>query len=470
MIDELAQPVLVVFCRRPKLGYGKQRLAQSIGQPPALKVAQLLLNCATADACDWPGRVVIAVADVADVSWARGLVPAAEVLAQPKGGLGHRIAQIDTRVRATGAERVIFIGSDAPGLRDIDLLAAATALKDRTAVFIPAADGGVTLLGATKSWPQLDDLAWETPGLFLELLSRCESVGWHCAQLESGYDIDTLPDLLRAGRDLATDKRPSRQDLCRWIREARLDNLPAPFPSGADDTVSVVIPVYRDQQALEQLLVQLRTAGAPPDEIIVVDGSQDAAAQAAHESACQQFVARYYRTVTCRGAQMQFGATLARGSILWFLHADAGPSADATGLIRKHIKRGCAGGYFRFRFAGPTTRFKRALAWLINLRAAAGTPYGDQGLFMQTAAYFAAGGFAAEPLFEEVSLTRNLRKTGKFKPLPEPIDVATRRWDRDGWLRRTLRNRILAIRYMLGVSPTALAVRYRKEPEAHTAD
>ena len=104
------------------------------------------------------------------------------------------------------------------------------------------------------------------------------------------------------------------------------------------------------------------------------------------------------------------------------------------------------------------------------MRAAVGTPYGDQGLFVRTEAYFAAGGFAAEPLFEEVNLTRNLRKTGRFKPLSATIDVATRRWDRDGWLRRTLRNRMLAIRYMLGASPAKLALLYRKEPGTHTAD
>jgi len=38
--------------------------------------------------------------------------------------------------------------------------------------------------------------------------------------------------------------------------------------------------------------------------------------------------------------------------------------------------------------------------------------------------------------------------------------VATRRWERDGWLRRSLHNRWLALRFALGGRPEVLAARY----------
>ncbi|HET7131675.1 MAG TPA: hypothetical protein VFJ95_05470, partial [Gammaproteobacteria bacterium] len=54
-----------------------------------------------------------------------------------------------------------------------------------------------------------------------------------------------------------------------------------------------------------------------------------------------------------------------------------------------------------------------------------------------------------------------LRARGTFRVLPMAIAVATRRWERDGWLERTVHNRWLALRFALGERPEALAARYR---------
>ena len=73
------------------------------------------------------------------------------------------------------------------------------------------------------------------------------------------------------------------------------------------------------------------------------------------------------------------------------------------------------------------------------------------------------GGFAASPLFEEVRLVRRLRARGTFRVLDRALAVATRRWERDGWLKRTLHNRWLALRFALGGRPETLAARYRAQ-------
>jgi hypothetical protein len=44
--------------------------------------------------------------------------------------------------------------------------------------------------------------------------------------------------------------------------------------------------------------------------------------------------------------------------------------------------------------------------------------------------------------------------------LPERIGVSTRRWERDGWIARTVQNRWLALRYAAGASPDRLAAAY----------
>jgi hypothetical protein len=42
-----------------------------------------------------------------------------------------------------------------------------------------------------------------------------------------------------------------------------------------------------------------------------------------------------------------------------------------------------------------------------------------------------------------------------------PITVSERRWQREGLLRRTVRNRTLALAFVLGIDPVTLARWYR---------
>jgi hypothetical protein len=181
----------------------------------------------------------------------------------------------------------------------------------------------------------------------------------------------------------------------------------------ASSDIAVVIPVLADAAELDALLAELRAQ--QPAEVVVVSGNADAAVAA-----------------VC-----------------------------ALAVIAAAVRDGAESGCFRFAFQGLPTWYKRVLAWLVGLRIrCGGVAYGDQGIFVRRDLYLALGGFAAWPLFEEVGLVRRLRARGTFRVLPRAIAVATRRWERDGWLRRTLHNRWLALRFALGERPEALAERY----------
>ena len=222
-------------------------------------------------------------------------------------------------------------------------------------------------------------------------------------------------------------------------------------------TVSVVIPVLDDLESLTTTVKEFRSAKTCPDEIIVIDGGGDSHCA----SLALQYHCVYLRTRPGRGHQLHAGARCASSDVIWFLHADAHPPVAAIELIREQIAAGAVGGYFRFRFAGKQTWYKRLLAWLINIRTRFGVPYGDQGLFIRRSSYAATGGFPDAPLFEEVSLVKAARSDGRFVEIDKPISVSPRRWEQDGWLRRTLANRLLALGYILGISPRILARRYR---------
>ncbi len=220
--------------------------------------------------------------------------------------------------------------------------------------------------------------------------------------------------------------------------------------------VSVVIPVLGDAAELDTLLTQLQLQR--PAEVIVVSGRADRAVTAV----CARHACDLIQAPAKRGAQLHAGARRATGAVLWFVHADAELPADALTLIAGAVHSGAESGCFRFAFQGPVTWYKRALAWLVALRIrCGGMVYGDQGIFARRSAYFDSGGFAEWPLFEEALLVRRLRARGTFRVLPRALGVATRRWERDGWLKRTLHNRWLALRFALGSRPEVLAARYR---------
>lgn len=222
---------------------------------------------------------------------------------------------------------------------------------------------------------------------------------------------------------------------------------------------SVVIPCYHDEEKLACLLVQLQQLPHKPWEIIVVD-----AADSAHCAAiCAQNQAQRLVSKPCRGEQLLAGAACAQGDVCWFLHADAQLSADPLTAMTKALEQGAIGGYFRFRFAAPRAWPALILEPAIALRCRFGVPYSDQGIFMARSSYHQAGGHASWPLFEEVPLVRTARQLGKFLPLSEPIFVDSRRWQRDGWWRRTWHNRKLALSFMCGAVPQELASRYHSK-------
>ena len=208
---------LVLVCKRPILGIGKQRLAASLGVEMTQRVAKALLTCAVEDASNWPGPVVIAPADPLDFEWAQALsAPISSpvtVLPQVFGNLGQRLNALDQTLRRKKMKQLVFIGSDAPGLCAMDYAAVKESLEYHDTVLIPATDGGVVLMASRNEWPELSDLPWSTNQLGAALAESCRTAGHYVAKLQESYDIDELGDLVKLKEKLALDTRPARRAL-----------------------------------------------------------------------------------------------------------------------------------------------------------------------------------------------------------------------------------------------------------------
>ncbi len=220
-------PCLVVFCKRPALFHGKQRLADTIGAQQALTFAGLFLDCALEDADIWDGPLVISPACPETREWATGLLDGGHrVMAQPEGCLGYRLQTIDQQLRAEGHDRIIFMGSDAPTLKTAHFDETVRALQTGDIVLSPALDGGVTIMAARRPWPDLTILPWSTDILGRSLTQHCRNHDLAVRHISPSYDIDVAADLIRLQQDLASDPRPARQRLygvlCDFLEQGRV--------------------------------------------------------------------------------------------------------------------------------------------------------------------------------------------------------------------------------------------------------
>jgi len=219
--------------------------------------------------------------------------------------------------------------------------------------------------------------------------------------------------------------------------------------------VTIISPVLKDTDALRALLAQLPTT--PELEIVVVDGGSDPEIDIAVRA---RKGATLRRSAPGQAHQMNVGAKSAAGEWLLFLHADSTlPSGWLPAIAG--LGDAPAGGWFRFALddsAWQARVIEHFVAWRVRyLRL----PYGDQGLFVRRRIFDQLGGFREMPLMADVEFVRRLVLAGPMAELPLSLGTSSRRWRRDGWWRRSIKNITILSLYVTGVPPARLARWYR---------
>ncbi len=220
--------------------------------------------------------------------------------------------------------------------------------------------------------------------------------------------------------------------------------------------LAVVVPALNEAATIADTLRALQPLRARGAEIVVVDGGSDdgTAARAA------PWADRVIAAPRGRALQMNAGAAAARAARLVFLHADTLLPPDADALVHAALERG-PWGRFDVRIDGAP-RLLRVVAVLMNLRSRlSGIATGDQAIFVRREAFDAVGGFPAQPLMEDVELSRRLRRLARPACLREPVRTSGRRWESRGVWRTIVLMWSLRWRYWRGVPAEVLAREWR---------
>lgn len=223
--------------------------------------------------------------------------------------------------------------------------------------------------------------------------------------------------------------------------------------------IDVVIPTLEAAPYLARALaaVSAEATGGWTATTVCDGGSRDDSVTIARH--CGALVVQ---VAAGRGGQLAAGAAAGSAPWLLFLHADTTLGAGWMEAVRDFMaapSNARRAGYFRLRFDTPDPRARRVERLAAWRSRAWGLPYGDQGLLISRGFYESLGGYGPLPLMEDVDLARRIRRRN---PVPLAADAITsaRRYERDGWLRRPLRNLTCLALFFLGASPHFVARLY----------
>jgi len=225
--------------------------------------------------------------------------------------------------------------------------------------------------------------------------------------------------------------------------------------------IAIIIPVLNEAAQISMVLKVLQAWRGPDCTLIIVDGgsSDDTVAQAV-PLADQVIV-----TPKGRAVQMNAGAAATRSEILWFLHADSLPPAEAIHWIQSALANSNRHwGRFDVRLSGSHPMLLMVAA-LMNLRSRlTGIATGDQGIFVRRALFEHIGGYPAIALMEDITLSRRLKRHSPPICLHQRLTTSSRRWEHGGVFRTIVLMWRLRLAYFFGADPEQLArIYYRHD-------
>lgn len=231
--------------------------------------------------------------------------------------------------------------------------------------------------------------------------------------------------------------------------------------------ISIVIPILNEAASICKLLshlIQVSYATDTISDIIIVDGgSSDNSKTVVRQFAARQEVKiKLVDSEKGRAKQMNTGASIAAGEILYFLHADSFPPKHYDKDIIAEIKKGNEAGCFRMKF-DSNHWWLRFLGWLTKFESKR-CRGGDQSQFITASLFKEIEGYDENYIvYEDNDLVDRLFAINKFVIIPKYVITSARRYREVGVWRLQYHFLNIHMRRWLGASSEDLYRYYKKK-------
>ncbi|MFD2916482.1 TIGR04283 family arsenosugar biosynthesis glycosyltransferase [Psychroserpens luteus] len=225
--------------------------------------------------------------------------------------------------------------------------------------------------------------------------------------------------------------------------------------------ISIIIPILNEAETIEDLLFHLidHSSLMNISEIIVVDGGSTDGSQDVIKNLDLKIKIR--SSPKGRAKQMNLGAKMATGDILYFLHADSFPPLHFDELIISEVKKGNNAGCFRLKF-DSNHWWLRLASWLTQFswRACRG---GDQSQFITRALFDEIGGYDENYIiYEDNILINELYARKEFVVINKKIKTSARLYRKHGVWKLQYHFWTIYVKKWFGASADELLVYYKK--------
>jgi rSAM/selenodomain-associated transferase 2 len=224
--------------------------------------------------------------------------------------------------------------------------------------------------------------------------------------------------------------------------------------------ISIIIPTYNEAANMQRIkLFWLNVLLQSSIELIVVDGnSADNTVDLAKQFATTVVQSKE----TGRAAQMNEGASIANGAMLYFVHADVTLHPQFFDHIITATQNGIDIGCYRYSF-DKSNLLLRFNSYMTKYNTV-WTGGGDQTLFINRANFNKLNGFNNNfVLMEDFDFVKRAKKAKlKFAVLPYNITVSARKYKNNSWLRVQLVNAFMVVAWKIGAKPQWMKLKYKK--------
>ena len=196
--------------------------------------------------------------------------------------------------------------------------------------------------------------------------------------------------------------------------------------------ISIIIPILNEAATITRLLQHLIEHAqniSNIEEMIIVDGGSTDNSKIVIE----QFLSKHSNKIKIidsekgRAKQLNSGARVAEGEILYFLHADSFPPKNYDQLIIEEVKKENLAGCFRMKF-DDNHWWLKFLGWMTKFRSKK-CRGGDQSQFITKKLFQEINGYDESYIvYEDNDLVDRLFAINQFVVIPENIITSARRY------------------------------------------